>query len=69
MDKNKLLYFIKDRGYQIDVFCDSIGMSRSAFYRKINNARFLVPEIWRIADLLKLTAADIDSIFFADYVS
>lgn len=70
MDKNKLLYFIKDRGYKnIEDFCEKLGMSYSAFYSKCRNSRFVLNEIWKIAEFLNLTTADINSIFFADMVS
>ena len=69
MDKNKLLYFIKDRGYTIETFCEILDMSYSAFYGKCRENRFLLKEIWKISELLKLSIDDIDSIFFANYVS
>ena len=69
MDKNKLLYFIKDRGYKVEDFLRKVKLDKGKFYRRINNKSFTVKEIWKIAEVLKLTAEDIDSIFFADYVS
>jgi hypothetical protein len=69
LDRNKLLYFIKDRGYKIEDFCESIGMSYAAFYGKCKEERFLLKEIWKISELLNLSMADIDSIFFVNYVS
>lgn len=69
MDKNKLLYFIKDRGYKVEDFCEKIGMSKNKLYRRINNESFLISEIWKIAEFLNLTLDDINSIFFANYVS
>ena len=69
MDKNKLLYFIKNQGYKVSEFCEKIGMSTGQFYRRVNNESFLVKEIWDIAEFLNLTLDDINSIFFAKYVS
>lgn len=69
MDKNKLLYFIKDRGYRVEDFCEKIGMSYSAFYSKCRYNRFIVGEIWTIAEFLNLTLDEINSIFFANWVS
>lgn len=69
MDKNKLLYFVKDRGYKIDDFCKAINMSYSAFYGKCRNAKFFLKEIWLIAEVLHLSIEDIDSIFFVNVVS
>jgi len=69
LDKNKLLYFIKDRGYKIEDFCNEIGMSYAAFYGKCKEERFLLKEIWDISKFLNLSLADINSIFFVNYVS
>lgn len=69
MDKNKLLYFIKDRGYRVEDFLLIIGMKKNAFYRRINNECFSIKEIWNISDILNLTLDDINSIFFVKYVS
>lgn len=69
MDKNKLLYFIKDRGYKIDDFCEKIGMSYAAFYGKCRENRFLLCEIWNITEFLNLTLDDVNSIFFAHMFS
>lgn len=69
MDKNKLLYFIKDRGYKVEEFLELIKMSKAAFYRRLKDENFSIQEIWKIKDSLELTLDDINSIFFAKYVS
>lgn len=69
MDKNKLLYFIKSNGLTIGKLCESVGMSYTAFYGKCKYDRFLLKEIWKIAELLNLTTEDVVSIFFANMVS
>lgn len=69
MDKNKLLYFIKDRGYKLEDFCLKLGMSYAAFYGKCRDNRFILSEIWKIKDILELSLEDVKSIFFANYVS
>lgn len=69
MDKNKLLYFIKDRGYKVSDFCEKLDMSYSAFYAKCRDSKFVLHEIWTISNLLNLSIEDINSIFFADMVS
>ena len=69
MDKNKLLYFIKDRGYKVEDFCRVIDMSYSAFYARCRESKFVLSEIWTISSVLKLTLEDINSIFFAKMVS
>lgn len=48
---------------------DSIGMSRQSLSYKINNVReFTATEIARIADVLKLTVAEKERIFFGNEV-
>lgn len=69
MDRNKLLYFIKDRGYRLDDFLQIVEISKSAFYRKCQTNSFRVCDIGKIAEFLNLTIEDIISIFFADLVS
>jgi predicted transcriptional regulator len=69
MDKNKLLYFIKNRGYKVEEFCEKVGMNKSKLYRRIKNNSFVISEIWKISEFLNLTLDDINSIFFANYVS
>lgn len=69
MDKNKLLYFVKDRGYKVNDFCKAIDMSYAAFYGKCRDSRFFLNEIWKIADVLHLSLDDIASIFFTNMVS
>lgn len=69
MDSNKLLYFIKDRGFTIADFCKEIGMSYSSFYAKCKNEKFFLADVWKISKFLKLTLEEINSIFFANYVS
>ncbi len=68
MDKNKLEYEIKKNGMNIAEFCDKIGISRSAFYRKcIGETEFTLSEINTIIDVLGLDSPV--GIFFADRVS
>ena len=69
MDKNKLLYFIKDRGYKVGDFCNQIEMSYSCFYAKCRDSKFVLSEIWKISKFLNLTLEEVNSIFFANYVS
>ena len=69
MDKNKLLYFIKDRGYKLEDFCKELGISYAAFYGKCRENRFVLNEIWKIKDILHLSLDDVNSIFFAKEVS
>lgn len=69
MDNNKLLYFIKDRGYTVVDFCSKIGMSYSSFYTKCKKQKFFLNDVWKIGKFLDLSLEEINSIFFANYVS
>ena len=69
LDTNKLLYFIKNRGYRVEDFCKMMKMSVSTFYRRCKEASFRVKDIYEIAKFLDLTQDDINSIFFAHVVS
>lgn len=69
MDKNKLLYFVRDRGHRLDDFFAGTGIARTTFYRKCKNDSFTTSDIRIIANFLKLSLEDINSIFFAKYVS
>ena len=68
MDKNRLEYEIKKAGYTIPEFCEKIGISRSAFYRKCNGqTEFTLSEISLIIEVLGLKSPV--GIFFASEVS
>lgn len=56
MDKLRLEYEIKRNGFaNIEEFCEKIGMSRSAFYRKTNGiSDFTLGEIDKIVETLRL---------------
>lgn len=55
MDKLKLEYEMKRKGISVNALCSSLGISRSAYYRKINGtSEFTQSEIQMIIDLLEL---------------
>lgn len=68
MDSARLKYEIKKKGKSIDEFCNDIGFSKSAFYRKCNgNSEFTQEEINSIVKYLSID--DPRPIFFPDLVS
>ena len=68
MDKFRLKAEIQRKGYTQDEFCELIGISRSAFYRKCNGiSEFTQGEIEKI--LLCLDLKTPMGIFFAEKVS
>lgn len=70
MDKYKLEYFIRARNLNQTSFCKSLGISKTAYYRKTNGkSDFTREEILKIADILDLSGDEILEIFFVQKVS
>ena len=68
MDRYRLAYEMKSRGITVQNLCDSVGMSRSAFYRKLNGtSEFTQREIQKIIDLLGIVTPV--GIFFTEKAS
>lgn len=68
MNKKKLYQAIKKQGLTKTEFCEKIGMSRSAFYKKCNGlSEFTLSEIKLIMTILGLKSPN--EIFFAHSVS
>lgn len=68
MNKNLLEYEIKKNGFSISEFCEKVGISRSAFYRKCTEkTQFTQAEIKTIIEVLNLDSPM--EIFFAKQVS
>lgn len=64
MDRLRLEYEVKKKGYTLEGFCKEIGMSRSAFYRKCTGSSdFTLPEMEAIIKVLDLASPV--GIFFA----
>lgn len=68
MDAIRLEYELKKKGYNVGKFCEALGMSKSAYYRKIKGTtEFTQGEIQKIVDLLELKTPM--GIFFNEEVS
>ena len=68
MDRYKLEYEMKVRNVTIDEMCETLGISRSAFYRKCRGiTEFTREEIQQIMDYLHLESPM--DIFFTPGVS
>lgn len=68
MDKLRLEYEMKSRGVTVNALCKNVGISKSAFYRKVSGkSEFTQSEIQKIVDLLGLPSPM--GIFFAENVS
>lgn len=66
MDKLRLEYEIKRKGLSVNDFCEKIGVSRSAYYRKCNgSSEFTRDEIENIMRVLEITLEEGMLIFFA----
>lgn len=70
MDCNELKAQMVRKGFKVDYIAEKIGISRSAFYRKLNgSSEFDREEISKISELLELRPEDVYNIFFAKEVS
>lgn len=68
MDRARLEYEMKRRGVSVDELCKRIGISKSAYYRKVSGkTEFTQGEIQSIVDALELKTPM--GIFFAERVS
>lgn len=68
MNKALLEYEMKKRGVSIAKMCEVLGISRSAYYRKVNGiSEFTQSEIQKIVDFLELETPM--GIFFTKKVS
>ena len=68
MDKYKLEYVRKRKGFSVEDLCTAIGMSKTAYYRKCNGtSEFTQSEIVSICETLELDSPM--GIFFAAQVS
>lgn len=70
MDCKELKAQMVRKGFKVDLLAEQIGISRSAFYRKMNgSSEFDRDEISKLSDLLELEPKDVYNIFFAKEVS
>ena len=68
VDKTRLEYEMKRKGISVDILCSHLGISRSAYYRKLKgSSEFNRSEIQGITNILELESP-VD-IFFAEEVS
>lgn len=68
MDQARLEYEMKRRGIKVKDLCKNVGISRSAYYRKVRGiTEFTQGEIQRIVDFIGLETPV--GIFFTDKVS
>lgn len=67
----KLKAKLVENGRNVDYLADSIGVTRATIYRRLDGggADFTVGEVDKIGQALNLTAAEINSIFFSQYVA
>lgn len=68
-DTNALKKCISDSGISISFIAHKMGISREGFYKKMNGeTEFKASEICSLKELLGMTNAKRDAIFFADEV-
>lgn len=64
MDLNKLKGKIVERGWNVEKLAESIGVERSALYRKLNNfEKITIGEARKITEALNLTSEEATYIF------
>ena len=70
MNKEGLMEAIKNSGLKMEFVAKKGGMSRTAFWRKMNGvSEFTLSEIQTLAQLLGLSPEQIQDIFFCRNVS
>ena len=68
MDAIRLEYEMKKKGYNVERLCKELGMSKSAYYRKLRGvSEFTQSEIQKIVEVLGLVSPM--GIFFVEKVS
>ena len=65
MKANLLKAKMVENGISADMISNKLGINTSTFYRKVKNNSFYTAETKKIAECLKLSAQDIDNIFFS----
>lgn len=65
---SKLRAAIKTKGLNAKDCALLLGMSRSAFYRRVHTGglSFTIAEVHRLADVLELTGSELAEIFFVE---
>lgn len=68
---NKLRGKMVEQGVKVDAVAESLAVSRSTFYRKLegDGGAFTIKEVSIIAKLLQLELAELNSIFFSEIVA
>jgi plasmid maintenance system antidote protein VapI len=64
MDLNRLKGKIIEKGWNVEMLAEQIGVERSSMYRKLNNfEKITIGEAKRIKDALNLSNEEASSIF------
>lgn len=68
---NKLRGKIVERGLTVTELAEMIELDRTTLYRKLNSEgkKFTIEEADAIAKALQMTASEVNSIFFSQYVA
>ena len=70
MEAKLLREFITLRGFSTKAFIEEIGISSSAYYKKLNgSSMFKAKEIRKIKEVLHLNGEELTNIFFNQNVS
>lgn len=68
---NKLRGKIVEKGMNISILAENIGIDRATLYRKLggNGSNFSIKDADSISKALELTISEVNEIFFAQYVA
>lgn len=69
IDRDLLLYKVKQANTTYDALADELGLDRTTWYRHLREGSMTVAEMHEIIRILKLSVEDVLAIFFAKKVA
>lgn len=67
IDKGLLDYYISKSGYKVAFLCEKMGISGTAWYKKVSGENsFRVSEVFVLQTLLKISDDDANKIFYPE---
>lgn len=69
IDRDLLLYKVKQANTTYDAICKELGIDRSTWYRHLREGSMTVAELHELIRILKLSTNDVIAIFLAPKVA
>jgi transcriptional regulator of acetoin/glycerol metabolism len=69
IDRDLLLYKVKQANTTYDAICKELGIDRSTLYRHLRDESMTVAEVHKLIRILNLTTNDVIAIFLAPKVA